>query len=58
MRSLDQDIRSFGDRQADYPAVADGLQLNGGTAAEFAAFIDSETSKLAKVIKAANLVGE
>ncbi|TAM53958.1 MAG: tripartite tricarboxylate transporter substrate binding protein [Burkholderiaceae bacterium] len=33
-----------------------GLQLRGGTPAEFGAFIDSETRKWAQIIKAANIV--
>lgn len=36
-------------------AEAVGLQLRGGTAREFAAFIESETRKWAQVIKAANI---
>lgn len=36
-------------------AEAAGLQLRGGTAAELAAFIDSEARKWAQVIKAANI---
>ena len=35
-----------------------GLQLRGGTSAEFAAFIESETRKWAQVIKAANITAE
>lgn len=39
-------------------AEAVGLQLRGGTSAQFAAFIDSETRKWAQVIKAANITAE
>lgn len=39
-------------------AEAAGLQLRGGTAAEFRAFLDSEARKWAQVIKAANIVAE
>ena len=39
-------------------AEAVGLQLRGGTAAEFAAFLDSEARKWAQVIKAANIKAE
>lgn len=39
-------------------AEAVGLQLRGGTSAEFAGFIDSETRKWAQVIKAANITPE
>jgi hypothetical protein len=35
-----------------------GLQLRGGTSAEFAAFINSETNKWAQLIKAANITAE
>jgi|WetSurMetagenome_2_1015567.scaffolds.fasta_scaffold01202_14 tripartite-type tricarboxylate transporter receptor subunit TctC len=35
-----------------------GLQSRGGTAAEFGAFIDSETRKWAQIIKAANITVE
>lgn len=35
-----------------------GLQLRGGTAAQFATFIDSETRKWAQIIKAANITVE
>ena len=37
---------------------AAGLQVRGGSAAEFRAFIDSETRKWAQVIKAANIKAE
>lgn len=46
----DADVR----RKAD----AVGLQLRGGTAAEFSAFINSETRKWAQIIKAANITAE
>lgn len=39
-------------------AEAVGLQVRGGTPAEFAAFIDSEARKWAQVIKAANITPE
>lgn len=39
-------------------AEAVGLQLRGGSAAEFAAFMGSETRKWAQVIKAANITAE
>jgi tripartite-type tricarboxylate transporter receptor subunit TctC len=39
-------------------AQAVGLQLRGGTAAEFRAFLDSEAKKWAQVIKAANIKAE
>ena len=35
-----------------------GLELRGGTAAEFGAFIDSETRKWAQIIKASNITAE
>ncbi|MBU2288302.1 MAG: tripartite tricarboxylate transporter substrate binding protein, partial [Gammaproteobacteria bacterium] len=45
------------------PAIRDksaglGLELRGGTPAEFAQFIDREAAKWAKVIKAANITAE
>lgn len=39
-------------------AEAVGLQLRGGSPAEFASFIDSETRKWAQLIKAANITPE
>jgi tripartite-type tricarboxylate transporter receptor subunit TctC len=39
-------------------AEAAGLQLRGGSAAEFSAFIGSETRKWAQIIKAANITAE
>ena len=39
-------------------AEAVGLQMRGGTAAEFSAFIDSETRKWAKIIKEAKITAE
>jgi tripartite-type tricarboxylate transporter receptor subunit TctC len=39
-------------------ADALGLQLRGGTAGEFATFIDDETRKWARIIKAANITAE
>jgi tripartite-type tricarboxylate transporter receptor subunit TctC len=39
-------------------AEAAGLQLRGGSAADFSAFIASETRKWAQIIKAANITAE
>ena len=39
-------------------AQAAGLQLRGGTAAEFRAFLESEVKKWSQVIKAANIKAE
>jgi len=39
-------------------AEAAGLQLRGGTAAEFRSFLDSESKKWAQIIKAANIKAE
>jgi tripartite-type tricarboxylate transporter receptor subunit TctC len=39
-------------------ALAAGLQLRGGSAAEFDAFIKSETAKWGQIIKAANITAE
>lgn len=46
------------DPQVRKKIEAVGLQVRGGTAAEFAAFIDSETRKWAQVIQAANIKPE
>lgn len=48
----------LGDATIRQKAEAVGLQLRGGTSAEFATFIGSETRKWAQVIKAANIVAE
>ena len=39
-------------------AEAAGLQLRGGTAVEFSAFITAETQKWAQIIQAANITAE
>jgi tripartite-type tricarboxylate transporter receptor subunit TctC len=49
---------ALGDATLRSKAQAAGLQLRGGTSAEFAAFIESETRKWAQVIKAANITVE
>lgn len=48
----------LGDPEMRKKVEAVGLQVRGGTAAEFAAFIDSETRKWTQVIKAANITPE
>ena len=48
----------LGDPEMRRKAEAVGLQLRGGTSAQFAAFIESETRKWAQVIKAANISAE
>jgi tripartite-type tricarboxylate transporter receptor subunit TctC len=48
----------LGDPEMRKKAEAVGLQLRGGTSAQFAAFIESETRKWAQVIKAANITAE
>lgn len=48
----------LGDAALRQKAEAVGLQLRGGTAGEFAAFMGSETRKWAQVIKAANIIAE
>lgn len=48
----------LGDPEMRRKAEAVGLQLRGGTSAQFAAFIESETRKWAQVIKAANITAE
>ncbi|HET8748809.1 MAG TPA: tripartite tricarboxylate transporter substrate binding protein [Ramlibacter sp.] len=49
---------AIADPEVRRKAEAAGLQLRGGTAAEFRTFLDSETRKWAQVIKAANIVAE
>ncbi len=49
---------ALNDAEVRKKADAVGLQLRGGTAAQFTAFIDSETSKWAQIIKAANITPE
>ncbi|VTU13469.1 Argininosuccinate lyase [Variovorax sp. SRS16] len=46
------------DAEVRRKAEAVGLQLRGGTAAEFSAFISSETRKWAQIIKVANITAE
>lgn len=48
----------LGDAGLRQKAEAVGLQLRGGSAAEFATFMGSETRKWAQVIKAANIIAE
>ncbi|MDM0066387.1 tripartite tricarboxylate transporter substrate binding protein [Variovorax sp. J31P207] len=49
---------AVGDVEVRRKAEAAGLQLRGGTAAEFSAFIASETRKWAQIIKSANITVE
>jgi tripartite-type tricarboxylate transporter receptor subunit TctC len=49
---------ALGDAEVRRKAEAVGLQLRGGSSAEFAAFIDSEARKWSQVIRAANITGE
>jgi tripartite-type tricarboxylate transporter receptor subunit TctC len=49
---------AVGDVEVRRKAEAVGLQLRGGTAAEFSAFIASETRKWAQIIKSANITVE
>ena len=56
---LNAEINSaVGDVEVRRKAEAAGLQLRGGTAAEFSAFIASETRKWAQIIKSANITVE
>ena len=48
----------LGDAEIRKKVEAVGLQLRGGTPAELAAFISSETQKWAQLIKAANITAE
>lgn len=49
---------AIGDPEVRKKAEAAGLQLRGGTPAEFRAFLDSEAKKWSQVIKAANIKAE
>jgi tripartite-type tricarboxylate transporter receptor subunit TctC len=49
---------ALNDAEVRNKADAVGLQLRGSTAAQFTAFIDSETSKWSQIIKAANITPE
>ena len=49
---------AIADAEVRKKAEALGLQLRGGSAVEFAAFIDSEARKWAQVIRASNITGE
>lgn len=49
---------AIADAEVRRKAEAAGLQLRGGTAAEFRAFVDAEAKKWAQVIKAANIKAE
>ena len=49
---------ALADAEVRRKAESAGLQLRGGTAAEFSAFIDSETRKWARIIKAAGITPE
>ena len=49
---------AIGDADVRKKAEAAGLQLRGGSAAEFRDFLDSEAKKWAQVIKAANIRAE
>jgi tripartite-type tricarboxylate transporter receptor subunit TctC len=49
---------AIADSEVRRKADAAGLQLRGGTAAEFSAFISSETRKWSQIIKAANISAE
>ena len=49
---------ALADAEVRRKAEAAGLQLRGGTPAEFSAFIASETRKWAQIIQAANITAE
>ena len=51
-------IRALADPEVKQKLAAQGLEANGGTAAEFGKFIDDETRKWGEVIRAAGLKGE
>ncbi len=52
------DGAALADAEVRRKAEAAGLQLRGGTPAEFSAFISSETRKWAQIIQAANITAE
>jgi tripartite-type tricarboxylate transporter receptor subunit TctC len=51
-------IRVLADPEVKQKLLVQGLEANGGTAAEFGKFIDDETRKWGEVIRAAGLKGE
>jgi tripartite-type tricarboxylate transporter receptor subunit TctC len=51
-------IRALADPEVKQKLLAQGLEANGGTAAEFGKFIDDETRKWSELIRAAGLKGE
>ena len=51
-------IRALADPEVKQKLLAQGLEANGGTAAEFGKFIDDETRKWSEVIRDAGLKGE
>jgi tripartite-type tricarboxylate transporter receptor subunit TctC len=50
--------QALADAEVRKKAEAVGLQLRGGTPAEFAAFMDAEAKRWAQVVKAANITAE
>ena len=50
--------RALADPEVKQKLLAQGLEANGGTAAQFGKFIDDETRKWGEVIRAAGLKGE
>ena len=57
-RLQEEIIRALADPEVKQKLLAQGLEANGGTAAEFGKIIDDETRKWGEVIRAAGLKGE
>ena len=57
-RLQEEIVRALADPEVKQKLVAQGLEANGGTAAEFGKFIDDETRKWSKLIRDAGLKGE
>jgi tripartite-type tricarboxylate transporter receptor subunit TctC len=57
-RMQDEVIRALADPEVKQKLLVQGLEARGGSAAEFAKFIDDETRKWTEVIRAAGLKGQ
>ncbi len=57
-RLQEEVVRALSDPEVKQKLLAQGLEANGGTAAQFGKFIDDETRKWGEVIRAAGLKGE
>ncbi len=57
-RLQEEVVRALADPEVKQKLLVQGLEANGGTAAQFGKFIDDETRKWGEVIRAAGLKGE